>query len=86
MEVQFPFEILWFKRSLLLKVEDGGDGGAIGHNSILLKWKRKQKKKTLINSHVYIAIKVHLNDCFNLDDYSSSSSSSWKTPTSSRLG
>jgi len=37
MEVQFPFEILWFKRSLLLKVEDGGDGGAIGHNSILLK-------------------------------------------------
>lgn len=37
MEVQFPFEILWFKRSLLLKVEDGGDGGAIGHSSNLLK-------------------------------------------------
>jgi len=37
MEVQLPFKILWFKRSLLLKVEDGGDGGAIGHNSNLLK-------------------------------------------------
>jgi len=38
MEVQLPFEILWFKRSLLLKVEDGGGGGgAIGHNTNLLK-------------------------------------------------